>query len=113
MGGSNSSIGEVASGAHAPDLPPQFSPRFGTERDYDVPRMQIRPNDIVVDIGANQGVFTCYAAYHGARVYAFEPFPQSFETLQENVREQWIRKECYGQALGDRRTERDGKSHLH
>ena len=54
--------------------------------DYDVPRMQIRPNDIVVDIGANQGVFTCYAAYHGARVYAFEPFPQSFETLQENVR---------------------------
>jgi FkbM family methyltransferase len=48
--------------------------------------MQIRPNDIVIDIGANQGFFTCYAAYHGARVYAFEPFPQSFETLRENVR---------------------------
>ncbi len=55
-------------------------------RDYDVPGMQIRPNDVVIDIGANQGVFTCYAAWHGARVYAFEPFPQSFETLQENVR---------------------------
>jgi FkbM family methyltransferase len=55
-------------------------------RDYDVPRMQIKANDIVIDIGANQGFFTCYAAYHGARVYAFEPFPQSFETLRENVR---------------------------
>jgi FkbM family methyltransferase len=55
-------------------------------RDYDVPGMQIRPNDIVIDIGANQGVFTCYAAYRGARVYAFEPFPQSFEILRENVR---------------------------
>jgi FkbM family methyltransferase len=61
-------------------------------RDYDVPRMQIRPNDIVVDIGANQGIFTCYAAYHGARVYAFEPFPQSFETLEENVRSNGFEK---------------------
>ena len=61
-------------------------------RDYDVPRMQIRPNDIVIDIGANQGVFTCYAAYHGARVYAFEPFPQSFETLRENVRSNGFEK---------------------
>jgi hypothetical protein len=61
-------------------------------RDYDVPRMQIRPNDIVIDIGANQGVFTCYAAYHGAQVYAFEPFPQSFETLRENVQSNGFEK---------------------
>src|ERR1700751_4597903 len=64
------------------------SPAFAEiwhRRDYDVPGMQIRPNDIVIDIGANQGFFTCYAAYHGARVYAFEPFPQSFEILRENV----------------------------
>ena len=61
-------------------------------RDYDVPGMQIRPNDIVIDIGANQGLFTCYAAYQGARVYAFEPFPQSFETLQENVRSNGFEK---------------------
>ena len=61
-------------------------------RDYDVPRMQIRPDDIVIDIGANQGVFTCYAAYHGAQVYAFEPFPQSFETLLENVQSNGFEK---------------------
>jgi FkbM family methyltransferase len=61
-------------------------------RDYDVPRMQIRPNDVVIDIGANQGVFTCYAAYHGAQVYAFEPFPQSFETLRENVQSNGFEK---------------------
>ena len=61
-------------------------------RDYDVPGMQIRPNDIDIDIGANQGFFTCYAAYQGARVYAFEPFPQSFEILRENVRSNGFEK---------------------
>ena len=60
--------------------------------DYDVPSMHIRPNDIVIDIGANQGFFTCYAAYLGARVYAFEPFPQSFETLRQNVRSNGFEK---------------------
>jgi FkbM family methyltransferase len=54
-------------------------------RDYDVPKVPIRPSDIVLDVGANQGFFTCYAAHLGARVYAFEPFPQNFDTLLENV----------------------------
>jgi FkbM family methyltransferase len=53
--------------------------------DYDVPHVPIRPGDIVLDIGANQGFFSCYAAHRGARVYAFEPNPESFERLLSNV----------------------------
>jgi FkbM family methyltransferase len=52
---------------------------------YDVPGVPIRPNDIVLDIGANQGFFTCYAASKGATVYAFEPVPALYERLIRNV----------------------------
>ena len=52
---------------------------------YDVPGVPIRPNDIVLDIGANQGFFTCYAASKGAIVYAFEPVPALYERLIHNV----------------------------
>lgn len=53
--------------------------------DYDVPHVPIRQGDIVLDIGANQGFFTCYAAHRGARVYAFEPNPESYDRLVSNV----------------------------
>ena len=53
--------------------------------DYDVPGCPLRSGDLVIDIGANQGFFSCYAALKGASVHAFEPFPESFERLQDNV----------------------------
>src|SRR5260370_13720390 len=53
--------------------------------DYDIPRMPIRAGDVVIDIGANYGFFSCYAASKGARVYAFEPNPMIFEKLQRNI----------------------------
>jgi FkbM family methyltransferase len=55
-------------------------------RSYDVNGVPIRPGDIVLDIGANQGFFTCYAACKGAKVFAFEPVPELFERLLFNVR---------------------------
>ena len=32
------------------------------DRDYDVPGLVLRPGDVVLDIGGNQGFFACYAA---------------------------------------------------
>jgi len=52
---------------------------------YDVPGVPIRAGDVVIDIGANQGFFTCYAAFKGARVFAFEPVPELCQRLRENV----------------------------
>lgn len=51
----------------------------------DVPGLPIRRGDVVIDIGANQGFFTCYAAQKGARVYAFEPVPELYQRLLRNV----------------------------
>ena len=47
--------------------------------------ISISPGDTVFDIGANIGVFTLCAAQQGARVYAFEPVPSTFEVLQHNI----------------------------
>lgn len=55
------------------------------QRDYDVAGCALRKDDLVIDIGANHGFFTCYAAQRGARVYAFEPNPRTFEFLNKNV----------------------------
>jgi FkbM family methyltransferase len=47
--------------------------------------VSISPGDIVLDVGANIGVFALCAAQQGAHVYAYEPIPASFELLQQNI----------------------------
>lgn len=48
--------------------------------------LPIEENDIVVDIGANIGVFTVYAASKTRNtVYAIEPYPHNFDAMSQNV----------------------------
>ena len=48
--------------------------------------LDIKRNDVVVDIGANIGVFTAFAATRTENmVYAFEPFPNTFKFLSTNI----------------------------
>lgn len=57
------------------------------QRTYNPHHLLIEKNDVVVDIGANIGVFTLYAACRTQNtVYAFEPFPDNYEALQQNIR---------------------------
>jgi FkbM family methyltransferase len=48
--------------------------------------LPIELDDVVVDIGANIGVFSLYAATRTSNtVHAFEPFPANIAALQQNI----------------------------
>ena len=49
--------------------------------------MILQDNWTIIDIGAGLGDFTAYAAQRSpnGRVFAYEPFPESFALLQQNV----------------------------
>lgn len=52
-------------------------------RDYG----EIKAGSVIVDIGANIGVFALYAVSHGAsKVFAYEPNSQSFNHLLNNIK---------------------------
>jgi FkbM family methyltransferase len=52
---------------------------------YDCNNSNIK-NKVVIDAGANVGVFSFYAIAFGAsKVYAFEPAPETFELLKRNI----------------------------
>jgi FkbM family methyltransferase len=46
-----------------------------------------KARDVVLDIGANTGIFSLKQAQRGALVYAFEPNPQAYSRLVRNVKE--------------------------
>lgn len=48
---------------------------FIDEGPYDHEESDLQPGDIVLDCGANVGVFSAYAASKGCICYAFEPIP--------------------------------------
>jgi FkbM family methyltransferase len=48
-------------------------------------RRHLHPGSLFVDVGANIGVYTLWAAESGARVIAIEPDRDAFGALQENL----------------------------
>lgn len=57
------------------------------DKEYEHEGIKINPGDIVVDLGANIGIFTAYALSKGAsKVYAAEPFAKYVNLLEENTK---------------------------
>lgn len=58
---------------------------------------EIREGDVVVDIGAEFGIFSVFAATNArnVKVYSYEPHPQNFESLTENVRINGLQANIY------------------
>jgi FkbM family methyltransferase len=62
--------------------------------------VSILADDIVLDVGANIGVFTLFAARQGAQVYAYEPVPPTFEVLQHNIHLHRLDSVAYPRNIG-------------
>lgn len=45
----------------------------------------VKPGHVVIDVGANVGIYTLHALRGGGEVYAFEPTPETFKVLQNNA----------------------------
>ena len=57
------------------------------ERLYDKDYVKIEKDDVVLDIGANLGMFSVYAQnFHPSRVIAVEPGPEEYPCLVENLK---------------------------
>lgn len=54
---------------------------------YGLDNINFEPGDVVVDIGANVGIVSIYLAkrWPEIRVYAYEPVPENFNSLVNNV----------------------------
>lgn len=59
------------------------------ELETDIVKKEVKPGDIILDIGANIGYYTLIFAKlvgKNGKVFAFEPEPLNFELLQKNVK---------------------------
>jgi FkbM family methyltransferase len=72
----------------------KFNTRTGTT-DYDIIKeacgglytkyFDVEEGEVWFDFGAHIGAFTCYAASKGAVVISFEPLPENYTILNENI----------------------------
>ncbi len=55
-----------------------------TEGPYELGKVVLNENDVVLDCGANVGSFSVYAASKGCKAYAFEPTPYLGEIIKQH-----------------------------
>lgn len=66
---------------------------------YNPKGFEINEGDVVVDIGANVGVFSIFAAGKTKnKIIAFEPLPETFEVLKKNTRK-FKNVKCFCEAV--------------
>jgi FkbM family methyltransferase len=73
-------------------------PELVARGNYDAPftafvQRHIKPGDVVIDVGANVGLFTLLLAYQvweTGRVIAYEPSPRLLKLLRDNVTMGWL-----------------------
>jgi len=47
--------------------------------------IEIKKNDVVIDIGTHHGLISIYSASFGAEVYSYEPNPNNYAILKKNI----------------------------
>jgi FkbM family methyltransferase len=74
------------------------------DKSYSPTGYEINANDVVLDIGANIGVFALYAATRapGVEVYSYEPFPENARYFERNLKESKLKNvHFFNKALSD------------
>jgi len=70
-------------------------------RTYTSGGYDIKHGSIVVDVGANIGLFSLFAARYAEKVYSFEPYPPVFDYLVRNTSGNRISNvDCFNYAIG-------------
>lgn len=66
--------------------------------------LQIQDGDVILDVGANIGIFALFAASHACRlrIHAFEPVPAMADALETNIRAHGLSARVERVALGAR-----------
>lgn len=65
------------------------------ENVYEVKDTHFNRGGVVIDIGANIGAFSVYAAHFGATVYAIEPEPHNLTALKRNIQINHMEEKIY------------------
>lgn len=67
-----------------------FTKEIWTDECYFKGGYDIKPGDQVIDIGGHIGLFTVLAAKLGANVRTYEPVPENFDFLLQNIKENGV-----------------------
>lgn len=78
--------------------PFNFNPEWEVEERSTFSRLMPQC-DVFLDIGSNQGIYTCLAASLGCHVIAFEPLPQNLRFLLRNIEANGYKAEVFAMAL--------------